>query len=266
MIAFHIGSFIYLNTIVLASLLTNGYLIPIALYSIHICRLSLYMAVVLSVLCPCYLIFASIDRILLTSANATTRQRSTSRLACVCIISVTLFWFICHVHVLVYVNIIQVTPNYSICYFPSGTYSTNLSYYSTIRALLIPLILGSLGVAAVKNVRQISLKRVPAFSTNIGIGQHTPVQHTHSKDRQLIRILLTDVVLYFVLSFPLSIITLYLQIIQHNVKTYEQTQINTFIQYTCAIAAYIPFCTGFYINLFISKTFRNEIKNVFLCQ
>ena len=90
--------------------------------NLGLCRFNIYMGILLDILCPSYVILASIDRMLVTSPNARTRQRSTPRLAYICIIGVTLFWVLLHSGALVLGNIIELAPNYFTCYFESGTY------------------------------------------------------------------------------------------------------------------------------------------------
>ncbi|CAF1539429.1 unnamed protein product [Adineta ricciae] len=264
MIAYYLGNLTYIHIIIIQAVLYYGYDIMISSQNIHSCRVSLYMSIVLTVLCSCYLILASVDRILITSRNAIIRQRSTRRLAFISIISLTLFWLICHIHVLIFSTILQSAPGYFVCYAQLGTYLSVLSYYMTSNAVLSPLILACLGILAARNVSQIGKNQVHIVASNDGISSNGISQRLRSKDHQLIRVVLTDVLLYFISSFPLSIMVLYQQISQYNIKTFEQTQIDSFIQYTCAVFGYIPYCMSFYINLLISKTFRNEVKSIFL--
>ncbi|CAF1410382.1 unnamed protein product [Adineta ricciae] len=264
MIAYYIGNLTHIYTIILPSMLVFGYNQSISVQSIDACRFIIYMAVVLNVLCPSYLIFASIDRILITSSNATTRQRSTVRLAFISVISITLFWFLCDTHVLVFTKIFEVVTNYFVCSFQGGLYLTVFIYYSTTRALLIPFILAILGYWAIRNIRQVGKHRVHATGSNFETPAQINQQQIQSKDRQLIRIVLMDIVIYILSSFPLAIVSIYLQTIQYDVKTQEQSQINSFINYICVCIGYIPYCIGFYKNLFTSKTFRSEFMNIFL--
>ena len=265
MIMYYIGNLTHIYTVILPSMLVYAYNLSISVQNIHMCRFVVYMAVVLNVLCPSYLILASIDRILITSSNAGTRKKSTLRLAFISIICVTLFWFSCDTHVLVFTTIWQIVPNYFVCYFQGGLYLTIFIFYSATRALLIPLILAGLGYWAVKNIRQVGRHRIHNVESNIETSAHENLQQIHSKDRQLIRIVLMDVIIYILSSLPIAIMSLYLQTIQYDKKTVEQSQINSFINDMCVCIGYIPYCIGFYKNLIISKTFRTEFKNISLC-
>ena len=117
------------------------------------CRLRTYTAFVFSSLSTSYLIFASIDRVLITSLNVQTRRRSTRRLAFVSIFSVTLFWLIGHNHALVFTSILQRGPNYFICAFNAGWYTTFTGYYTLTQLILVSLLLGIFVLWTMHNLR-----------------------------------------------------------------------------------------------------------------
>ena len=52
-------------------------------YNLNYCRSYYYLAYMVAMICPSYLILAAIDRTLISSPNALTRQKSTRRLAIV---------------------------------------------------------------------------------------------------------------------------------------------------------------------------------------
>ena len=105
LIAYQIPSLLSTYTTVLTQTLAKGYSVDPTLYNLAICRFRIYTNLLFDVLGPSYLILASIDRILLTSRHALTRQRSTSRLAYVTIMSVTLFWLLVQSHTLAFCRI-----------------------------------------------------------------------------------------------------------------------------------------------------------------
>jgi hypothetical protein len=206
---------------------------------------------------------ASIDRILITSPNALTRQRSTRRLAYTCIISVTLFWVLFHIHVLIWTNIIQIVPNQFLCYF-QGVYLDFIGYYFLIEEIIALSLMIIFGLWSIKSIRSIRRVRVaPDLSVNrpaVGGGLHS----TSSKDRQLIFILLMDTTIYALFSFVYTIFLLYEQITQNYTKSPDRMQIESFVRNLCSFSVGIPFCISSYGNLIVSKTFRNEVKKVFL--
>ena len=267
LLAFNVNNFFMIYLTILLAILLYGYNLPLASYNIGCCRFSLYMSVLLDILSPFYLILASVDRVLVTSNNAETRRRSTRRLAYMCISGVTLFWVLVHIYALILGNIIQIAPNYFACYFTSATALTFVSYYTLIiRSILVPLIMATLAVWTVKNIRSIRHARVAPVASAITVTAEGGLNATRSKDRQLILILLSDIMIYIISISMLSGVIIYQQFTQYEVKSYEQIQIDLFLQSVAAFINHIRFCVECYANLVISKTFRNELKNTILCK
>ena len=259
--------FLIIYLTILSATLVYGYNVTTASYNLGYCRFQLYMAVLLDILSPFYLILASVDRVLVTSTNAGTRQRSTRRLAYMCISGVTLFWVLFHIYALVSTSIIQIAPNYFACYFTSATALTFISYYGLIiRSMLVPLIMATLAVWTVKNIRSIRHATVAPVSSVITEAVEGGLNSTRSKDRQLMLILLSDIMIYIFSTYMLAAVTMYQQFTQYNRKTYEQTQIDAFLLNLALFINYIRFCVECYANLVVSKTFRNELKNTILCR
>ncbi|CAF3628169.1 unnamed protein product [Adineta steineri] len=185
MMAFHMANFTYITTLILPSVLSIGYGVTFITYTLGFCRFTLYMSFVLDILSPTCLVLASIDRILVTSPNALTRQRSTCHLAYWSIICATLFWMLCHSHSLVLMYVIQVGSNIFTCYTQSSIYLVVIGYYSLVKSILIPSLLASLGLLAIRNIRSLTRNRVVPDGFIVGIGNNRGFQLIHSKDRQL---------------------------------------------------------------------------------
>ncbi|CAF1462978.1 unnamed protein product [Adineta steineri] len=266
MMAFHMANFTYIITLILPSVLSIGYGVTFVTYTLGLCRFTLYMAFVLDILSPTCLVLASIDRILVTSPNALTRQRSTCHLAYWSVICATLFWMLCHIHSLVLMYVIQIGSNIFICYTQSPIYIVVIGYYSLVKSILIPSLLASLGLLAIRNIRSLTRNRVVPDGFIIGIGNNRGFQLIHSKDRQLVRILLIDIGTYVICVYPQTAMNLYQQITQYNMKNFDRTQAELSVQYLCSFCSYLPYCIGLYSNFVVSKTFRNEVKNICLCK
>ncbi|CAF0812141.1 unnamed protein product [Adineta ricciae] len=266
MIAFQIFNITYIITIILPSVLSFGYNVSYITNTLGLCRFSMYMTYVLDVLNPSCLILASIDRILITSQNTLTRQRSTSRLAYISIIYVTLFCFVLHIHTLMLMNVVKFGTNFLLCFSLSFTYLTVLNYYMLVKSIIIPSIMTGLGILAIRNVRKLNYKRIAPQSSGINFVNHRNLQAVHAKDRQLVRIILIDIGIYVLCTYPLTASRLYQQITQYDMKTYDKILAKFSIQYICVFFSYIPYCIGLYSKLIVSKTFRKEVKNIFLCK
>jgi hypothetical protein len=245
--------------------LNVGYQIDPSLYNLPICRLRIYVGFLFDCLSPYYLILAAIDRILITSRNARTRQKSTRRLAYICIGGGTLFWVLFHIHAFILSNIIEIGPNIFLCYFQPGGYVTFVGYYTIIKEILALSLMIFCGLWSIKNIR--STRRITATNDlavpRIG-GVTDNLQSTSSKDRQMMFMLLMDITIYGFFSFIYGIYLIYEEITQNDVKSYDRIEIESNLQYPFIYSFAIPFCTSCYTNLIASKTYRKELKKVVL--
>ncbi|UJR19510.1 hypothetical protein I4U23_022640 [Adineta vaga] len=258
LIATNVSSIFLIYTSTLYATLANGYSIDLTTYHLILFRLRFYTMFLFEILPPSYLILASIDRILLTSHHASTRQKSTIRLACISIIIVTVFWSAVHIHSLIFMNLRMLAPGFNACLFQPTLYLAVMSYYPLIvKGVLIPSLMITFGLWTVKNVRTIG-RVAPIPVTVNGIAQNNGSRSGHSKDQQLIRMLLTDITIYIIFNIIQSIIAVYQQITQNQSKTYLETRIEGFVFIIGLSITSIPFCIGCYTNLFVSKLFNGK--------
>ena len=267
LIAYHIASLLLIYTTVLPQTLARGYNVDPTLYNLVLCRFRFYTTFLFDALGPSYLILASIDRILLTSRHALTRQRSTPRLAYVCIMFVTLFWLLAQSHTLAFCHIFVLGPGYNLCYFQQGNYYDFISYYTVIvKGLLLPLLLLIFGLWVIKNVRGLGHVAPVSVAPSDRERAFGVVRPAHSKDRQLLRMLLVDVGVYLIFNSMMSIVMTYQQIFKDQSGSSDETRIRTFYVLVGVFSAYIPSCIGFYNNLLVSSTFRHEARKLLICK
>ncbi|CAF0789351.1 unnamed protein product [Adineta steineri] len=261
LIAYNISNLLQIYTTMLLAILSTGYNIDPTLYNLGFCHFRYYTKFLFTILSPSYLILASIDRILITSPNALTRQRSTLCITYIAIIGVTLFWLLAHIHTLFLTYILEPVPNLIICTFQYGFYVSFISYYTIlIQDILIPLLMIILGVWTVRNLRK--RRQVTAVTINTAI---VAVHPTRPKDSQLIQILIIDIGIYIVFNAMLPPALIYLQILQARSADFVEFQLGMLLLNVAQFSSYIPFCVGFYTNLLVSKTFRYEVKNTIKC-
>lgn len=262
-IAYNIVNIIYIYAAPFYATLNIGYNIDASIQNLVLCRLRLYTTVLFNCLCSFYLVLAAIDRVLITSSNARTRQRSTLHMAYIYVIGGIIFWALFHSHELFLTNIIQTLPNVFLCYFEQDVYRIFLNYYLLIKELLTLTLLTICGLWSIKNIRS-SVRRIGGAADAPGsTNAVTNTAHSNSsKDRQLAFMLLMDIMIYGIFYSTYAIFLLYQQITQYYVKSLVQIQIERIVRNLAQFAASIPVSTSFYTNLTASKTFRNEVKKV----
>lgn len=261
--AYNVASLILIYGSFLPTTLEIGYHITPTVHHRTLCRLRLFFTFLLNCICPFYLLLASVDRVLVTSPNARTRQRSTHRLAFISIVIGTLCWIIGLSHVLVFSEIIIVAIGKPVCYVTLGWYSKAISYGSLIKETLIPLLMAFFGLWSIRNIRNIRRIAIATNSTS-GIGNHTTNNSNSSRarDRQMILMLLVDITIYIFFSLIMGISLMYEQITLNRPKSREVFQVEAFVKSVAMFTAHIPFCVNSYANLLVSKTFRKEVKEL----
>ena len=230
-----------------------------------LCRLQYYVSLVLGCWQSSCLVLAAIDRTLFTSPNVRTRQRSTCRLVAVCTSSLGTFWLIANIHVWFYVTIVQIGPDSYTCYYRPGLYSIVMSFYAAIlNGLLPPLLLTIFGCWTVRNIRGIRGSAVHSRTTHISTAAVQRPFAFHSKDRQLIRILLVDITAFIICKFPVATMLFYQQLTQYNEKPFDQQLIEQSVLQLTFFWYFINNGIGCFTNIAISKTYRAELKRILL--
>ena len=266
-IAYNISNFIIINFEILIMTLSLGYHTFDIASNLNFCRLNNYMTFIMDALSPSYLILASIDRILVTSQNALTRQRSTHRFACVCITTVTLFWVVFHIHILVRFNIAQTGTDFSGCYSDWDTYLAFERLYTVIvRGIGVPFLLAVLGCWTVRNLKRLGRVRDATLTTTVDQQTRNESLLANTRNRQLILILLIEIATYLIFCLALTVILVYQQITPDTAGNLEAIFTNVFILRMGIFCNYIPSCISCFNNLLASKTFRKEVKNTILCK
>lgn len=265
-VAHNVANFLYICASLMSLTIGLGYKADITTNYLPICRVRLYAVALFNVLSSFYLVLASIDRVMITSRNAVTRRRSTARCAYTCIVIGTVFWAAFHTHALVLSTITMLAPNVYLCYFQAGAHLVFMGYYSTTKEVGTLIFLAVCGYWSIRSIRK-AHRVLPSNdrSATRSIQEHS--SHSNSaKDRQLVVMLLMDIGMYLLCSVAFAVFLMYQQITQNQVKSADQTTIETVIRNMCLFMSGIPFCLTCYTNLLVSKTFRSEVKKVFACQ
>ena len=262
-IARNIFDFLFINSILLAYTLEVGFGIHYTTTSAILCALNYYTSISSNALSSFCLISASVDRVLVTSSHALTRQRSNLRTSYICVIIGTIFWLLFHSPTLILTNITQLDQHTHACFYQIGPYLTFLSYYSMIKESGSILLLIIFGVWAVKNIRRIRHVVIPSGSQPSGTAP-TAAQHTlQAKDRQFVYMVLIDIVLYIICCSTAAIYLTYQYVTQYQEKSIEHLQLDLFLKYVTEVVLHIPFCLSCYTNLLVSKAYRNAMRNLF---
>ncbi|CAF1389930.1 unnamed protein product [Adineta ricciae] len=222
-------------------------------YNLSYCRFYYYLSYILNMLCPSFLILASIDRVLISSPNALTRQKSTRRLAFILLILVTFLWFIYYCQYLFRINMNILVGPIPICYFDLGDYSLYVNYSAIVLGLIPPILLS---ICALKTFQNLHRDRFLE-------GNENQNRQITQNNRQLIRMLFVEILIDVVCTIIQPIVLSYLFTTIYVVKSSQQRNIESFILNVSNFLSYVPNCTSFYCNISCSKKFRKRLMTTF---
>ncbi|CAF1046005.1 unnamed protein product [Adineta steineri] len=85
-----------------------------------------------------------------------------------------------------------------------------------------PLLMAIFGLWTVRNIRRVQRPAQHSRAVDTGVIVIGQLHALHSKDQQLIRMLLVDIISFIICKFPATIMPIYSQITQYNAKSAEQ--------------------------------------------
>ncbi|CAF4247394.1 unnamed protein product, partial [Adineta steineri] len=200
-------------------------------------------------------VLACIDRYIWTANNAHARlinRPSTSR--CLTII-LFLFWHIFSIHIAVLVTIAN-----GICSSFGVYYVIYQVYAATFLGLLPPILMSIFGFLAYHNMKKLHL-RVRPIGNN---GDDNII--THRRDRDLLLMVLTEVVIYVVTAIPYPFIVLEVAVTNYMgvIKSSQRVEIENFLNSIALTLFSITYGSRFYTYFAVSKAFRKDCKILFI--
>jgi hypothetical protein len=207
-------------------------------HSLILCKFRNYSINIAGFLSQTYLLFACIDRYLIT-----TRYSRMSRLfvANRIIIFIACFWFINLSHMLIYS---EISPPEYFCFYSSSSYILFISLHNLILSgLILPILMIIFGLLTLKNIQQIRRQ----------------VCARKRRNHYLSLMLLTNVGVSVIFTFIYTSGLIYLSFFMSNQGEFSSLK-RRFISFVAIIFYYIPYAISFYVNILTSQRFRCEFK------
>lgn len=248
------ANFVQMNNFLLANIANLGFQDQLINNSPILCKLTNYVAFVFDEISPSILVFASIDRLLISSADVNTRLYSSRRLAYFSLSVSSAIWIVFFIHILVRFDIYPLGPFTIICiYEPGGIYAEFLNNSQLAINLALFLLMVILSAFSFRNVRRLQL--LPRQQRQ---GRRT----MHKRDFQLLRCLFVKNIVHIVFHGFMVAYAVYQAITtSHLLTAWEQAR-KRFLFNFCIFMHLIPSCTDFYIYVIFSKAFRQELKRM----
>jgi hypothetical protein len=220
------------------------------------CKLYKYILYIFGQESKAMLVFACIDRFLITSDRAGFRAFSTPKRAKYLIFVSSIFWLLSTIHVPIMITVVngQCTT--------SDVYSIIYTIYTIIFVSLIPSITSSIfGYLTYHNVRHMHNRIQPVVQNTIHA--NTSIQR---RDRDLLIIVIAEVLAYVVTTalFPLILFEMLIrQYVMPN-ESFQYLQIEIFIVNVAVFLLFVNSAAPFYTYLISSKSFRREFKQIII--
>ena len=84
----------------------------------------------------------------------------------------------------------------------------------------------------------------------------------NEKERQMILMILTQVLVTVLCQIPSSIFQVYAVVTQYHEKSYERQIVELFVYNSLVLTLFLPACISFYVYFVTTKAFRNEFRSV----
>ena len=221
-----------------------------------LCKLRNYFIYPSLTLVLWFVALASIDRFLSSSPNARFRQMSSLSAARKNIACTTLLIFLSYAHVLIYFGT-AASGSVSICIFYPYQYIVFLSFFGPLVSCILPIVLMSVfGILMILNVRN-RHNRVDVQANNARL------QRLRSNDRQLLVMVLFQVLITTLISTPYFALAIYnavaTTILQYKLSTSGQAIYN-FAYNLFRLLYFTNPVIAFYIYTLTAPRFRVEMK------
>ncbi len=247
LIADSINNILVIYTSLFTRLLANGYNDNISLVSNSLCKLRIYLSTTLLALSPYFFTLACFDRYCSSSRSATRRSWSNKKVAKRLIIAAIILAFVVYVHMAIFYVL---NPAGTGCYAQSNAYNIFYKvFYLIVYCILPPSCMGLLCVLTLNHVRGQARRIQPGFGTGN--------ESLRRMDRQMVRMLFSQVLTQLLCVLPHAILSLLALCINTNTTLYS------FFSDIFILPLYVSYTTSFYVFTLSSRVYRQELMKIF---
>ncbi|CAF3426346.1 unnamed protein product [Rotaria socialis] len=230
--------------------------VDISTQSIIFCQLQFYIRHAFFQMMRTYKVLACMNRFAISSMSVRIRSLNTYKMAIHLIITSALFWLLA----VIFFSYARTIQNGS-CNIQNGIYLMIYTIYYILSAgLFPPLLIVFFNTLLIRNLKGLR-GRIQPIRDNAENKQSNIM--LRKRDRNLMKMIFVEVMIYVVSTMPFSIYLIYKIITDSFTKSLEQQQIESFINYiTQSFIMYLNTAMPFYIYILTSSSFRQECKRV----
>jgi hypothetical protein len=256
-LASSINNLFVLYVAALTRLLSSGWKIDPTNTNLALCRLRIFFVYTSLCLIQWFVVLASMDRYFSSCQSARSRQLSSISNARRAILVTVIVISLSHFHTFIW---------WSVDYIGSKTYCNIFQYeyeiafqvfFLILTCALPPILMAIFGTLTIFNVKKLGSQVAPHNRSNARNSR------MRSKDRQLLLMLLIQILVTLFCTLPFSVANITSMIFQYLITLSEYDDaINTFYSNIARIVNYFNPVVGFYIYTLSSQTFRSEMRGV----
>jgi hypothetical protein len=132
-------------------------------------------------------------------------------------------------------------------------------YYLIFAGLLPPALILVFSILVMRNLKQMRSRVQPTQETTGGGGKN----NLRKRDRDLMKMVLVEVMIYVLSTLPFSIYLVYQMITSSYVKSKDRKQVESFINYLAqSFLMYLNTALPFFIYIATSPSFRRECQRI----
>lgn len=237
-----------LNIGLTSNILDFGFAIHPYHHSSILCKFRNYSINIAGFLSQTYLLFACIDRYLITLNRPHYRYINKISTCNKIIFFTACFWFVNLSHMLIYSEI-SLLNNF--CFYSSKTYVLFISLHNLILSgFILPILMIIFGLLTLKNLRYIRQK----------------VRSRQRRNHYLSLMLISNIFVnvFFTLIYTSGLIYVsFIMLIKENNSLLKKKIQRQFILFISIMVYYFPYAFSFYVNILTSQRFRCELKKSF---
>ena len=226
-------------------------------YNSFYCGIQFYLRHGFNQLMRTFFVLACADRYAACSRKPNIRAFSRCEVARRVIPCTSLFWLI----VAIFPTMIRTLENGK-CDARGGAFDTIYTIYILFTLGIFPLVsLSTFGVLMTRNLKEMRLRVQPTSIT----GEATAAPVLRKRDRDMMKMLLIELIIYIVTTIPNTIMHIYKSAADGIVKTKERQQIETFTIFLARVfLLYMCNTFSFWVYVVTSRSYRLEVKNLFI--
>jgi hypothetical protein len=223
------------------------------------CKLRYYLPNVWGQMARYFLVLACIDRFAMTSANVHLRAFSRPSTARYLMSIITVFCHLVAIHLPIMITITNERCG------PTGSYYTVYTFYLFVFFNLIPpTTMAIFGSLAYLNMRRLHSRVQPVENVIAGNQRRRRNGRIQRYDRELLSMLLAEVIVYVVttLLYPFILLETSITNLMAVDKSRQQIQIETFILFVASYLVTLNHAAPFYIYFLTSQAFCRDVKQL----